>query len=83
MIIAWTANPTGRTTETPYAALRATGRSESVAGDPEQPIQHVVHRIDWASLSDEEVEAIEAFARAAERRHQIEQGARPQLGTDR
>ena len=55
----------------------------TVAGDPDQPIQHVVHRIDWASLSDEEIEAIEAFARAAERRHQIEQGARAELGTDR
>ena len=26
----------------------------TVAGDPDQPIQHVLHRIDWASLSDEE-----------------------------
>ena len=48
----------------------------TVAGDPDQPIQHVVHQIDWASLSDEEIEAIEAFARAAERRKQIEEGAR-------
>jgi hypothetical protein len=45
--------------------------------------QHVVHRIDWASLSDEEIEAIEAFARAAEKRQQTEQGARAELGTDR
>ena len=55
----------------------------TVAGDPDQPIQHIVHRIDWASLSDEEIEAIEMFARAAERRKQIEQGARPELGTNR
>ena len=54
----------------------------TVAGDPDQPIQHIVHQIDWPSLSDEEIEAIEAFARAAEKRHQIGQGARPQLGMD-
>jgi hypothetical protein len=42
-----------------------------------------LHRIDWASLSDEKIEAIEMFARAAERRKPIEQGARPELGTDR
>jgi hypothetical protein len=29
---------------------------------------HVVQQIDWASLSDEELEAIEAFALAAQRR---------------
>jgi hypothetical protein len=34
-------------------------------------------------LSDEEIEAIEIFALAAEKRHQIERGARPELGTDR
>ena len=39
----------------------------TVAGDPDQPIR-VVQRIDWASLSDEELEAIEAFALAAQRR---------------
>ena len=50
----------------------------TVAGDPDQPIQHIVHQIDWASLSDEEIEAIEMFARAVERRKQIEQGARPE-----
>ena len=55
----------------------------TVAGDPDQPIQHIVHQIDWASLSDEEIEAIEMFALAAEKRHQIEQGARPELETDR
>jgi hypothetical protein len=55
----------------------------TVAGDPDQPVQHIVHQIDWASLSDEEIEAIEMFARAVERRKQIEQGVRPQLGTDR
>ena len=43
----------------------------------------IEHRLDWKSLSDEEIEAIEAFARAAEKRHQIERGARPVLGTDR
>jgi hypothetical protein len=31
----------------------------TVAGDPDQPIQQIVHQIDWAALSDEEVEAIE------------------------
>jgi hypothetical protein len=55
----------------------------TVAGDPDQPIQHIVHQIDWPSLSDEEIEAIEMFARAAEKRHQIEPGARPELETDR
>jgi hypothetical protein len=49
----------------------------TVAGDSDQPIHHIVHQIDWPSLSDEEIEAIEAFARAAERRKQIEQSARP------
>src|SRR5205823_406700 len=39
----------------------------TVAGDPDQQVQHIVHRIDWASLSDEEIEAIEMFARATER----------------
>jgi hypothetical protein len=39
----------------------------TVGGHPDQPI-HVVRRIDWASLSDEELEAIEAFALAAQRR---------------
>ena len=39
----------------------------TVAGDPDQPIR-VVQRIDWASLSDEELDAIEAFALAAQRR---------------
>jgi hypothetical protein len=43
------------------------GDHVTVAGDPDQPI-HVVRRIDWASLSDEELEAIEAFALAAQRR---------------
>ena len=43
------------------------GDHVTVAGDPGQPI-HVVRRIDWASLSDEELEAIEAFALAAQRR---------------
>jgi hypothetical protein len=40
----------------------------TVAGDPYQPIRHVVQRIDWNSLSDEELDAIEAFALAAQRR---------------
>src|SRR5438270_581556 len=40
----------------------------TVAGDPDQPIRHVVQRIDWNSLSDEELEAIEAFALAAQQR---------------
>ena len=39
----------------------------TVAGDPDQPIR-VVQRINWTSLSDEELEAIEAFALAAQRR---------------
>jgi hypothetical protein len=54
----------------------------TVAGDPDQPVQHIVHQIDWASLSDQEIEAIEMLARAVERRKQIE-GPRPELGTDR
>src|SRR5205807_4698531 len=52
----------------------------TVAGDPDQPVQHIVHQIDWASLSDQEIEAIEMLARAVERRKHIEQGARPELG---
>jgi hypothetical protein len=40
----------------------------TVAGDAHQPIRHVVQRIEWSSLSDEELEAIEAFALAAQRR---------------
>ena len=43
------------------------GDHVTVAGDPDQPI-HVVRRIDWALLSDEELDAIEAFALAAQRR---------------
>ena len=43
------------------------GDHVTVAGDPDQSI-HVVRRIDWALLSDEELEAIEAFALAAQRR---------------
>jgi hypothetical protein len=54
----------------------------TVAGDPDQPIQRIVHQIDWAALSDEEIEAIEMFARAVERRQQTERGVRPELGTD-
>ena len=44
------------------------GDHVTVAGDPDQPI-HVVQQIDWALLSDEELEAIEAFALAAQRRN--------------
>ena len=44
------------------------GDHVTVAGDPDQPIRHVVPRIEWCSLSDEEIEAIEAFALAAQRR---------------
>src|SRR5437660_6771635 len=40
----------------------------TIAGDLDQPIRHVVQRIEWSSLSDEELEAIEAFALAAQRR---------------
>ena len=39
----------------------------TVGGDPDRPI-HVVQQIDWALLSDEELEAIEAFSLAAQRR---------------
>ena len=51
----------------------------TVAGDPDQPIQHVVQRIDWESLSDGELEAIEAFALAAQRRLNAAPKAEEQL----
>jgi hypothetical protein len=44
------------------------GDHVTIAGDADQPIRHVVQRIKWSSLSDEEIEAIEAFALAAQRR---------------
>jgi hypothetical protein len=50
----------------------------TVAGDPDQPI-HVVQQIDWALLSDEELEAIEAFALAAQRRLNAAPKAEEQL----
>jgi hypothetical protein len=51
----------------------------TVAGDSDQPIQHIVHQIDWPSLSDEELEAIEAFALAAQRRLNAAPKAEEQL----
>ena len=43
----------------------------------------MLHQIDWASLSDEEIEAREAFARAAERDDDSRsKGARTELATD-
>ena len=50
----------------------------TVAGDPDQPIR-VVQQIDWALLSDEELEAIEAFALAAQRRLNAAPKAEEQL----
>jgi hypothetical protein len=38
------------------AAKGLRGSHLTIAGDPDQPIQHIVHQIDWASLSDEEIE---------------------------
>jgi hypothetical protein len=54
------------------------GDHVTVAGDPDQPI-HVVQQIDWALLSDEELEAIEAFALAAQRRLNAAPKAEEQL----
>jgi hypothetical protein len=54
------------------------GDHVTVAGDPDQPI-HVVQQIDWALLSDEELEAIEAFALAAQRRLNTAPKAEEQL----
>ena len=54
------------------------GDHVTVAGDPDQPI-HVVRRIDWALLSDEELDAIEAFALAAQRRLNAAPKAEEQL----
>ena len=56
--------------------------------DPEQDSRHqdsrhIEHKMDWPSFSDEELEAIQAFAVAAEKRRQIERDAQPELGTDR
>jgi hypothetical protein len=57
------------------------GDHVTVAGDPDQPI-HVVRRIDWASLSDGELEAIETFALAAQRRLRAAQGTEAELTVD-
>ena len=55
------------------------GDHVTIAGDPDQPIRHVVQRIEWSSLSDEEIEAIEAFALAAQRRLNAAREAEEQM----
>jgi hypothetical protein len=57
------------------------GDHVTVTGGPDQPI-HVVRRIDWASLSDGELEAIEMFALAAQRRLHAAQGTKAELTVD-
>ena len=55
------------------------GDHVTIAGDADQPIRHVVQRIEWSSLSDEEIEAIEAFALAAQRRLNAAREAEEQM----
>jgi hypothetical protein len=62
---------------------RAFGKPKDPPSDPEQDTRGIEHKIDWRSFSDEELEAIEAFATAAQKRQQIGQVARPELETGR
>jgi hypothetical protein len=62
---------------------RAFGKPKERPSDPEQDSRHIEQKMDWPSFSDEELEAIQAFAVAAEKRRQIERDAQPELGTDR
>jgi hypothetical protein len=47
--------------------------------DPEQDSLAIEQKIDWHSFSDEELEAIQAFAEAAQRRHNAALRADEQL----
>jgi len=49
------------------SSTRAASLRSNVS-DPSRNFARAARRIDWASLSDEELEAIEAFALAAQRR---------------
>jgi hypothetical protein len=62
---------------------RAFGKPKEPPSDPEHESRYIERKIDWGSFSDEEIAAIEAFAVAAQKRKQIERGARPELETDR
>ena len=60
---------------------RAFGKPKEPPSDPEQAFQPVIEkRLDWQSLSNEELAAIEAFALAAQKRQRIERDSRTDLG---